>query len=113
MTRLGLIGRCFAAQLVMARPDMAVVVHGLIPTSRFLTDPQMLYFGLGVLGATVMAHNLFLHSFVLQTRRGRLDPAEAGSHPLRRHRRQPCAVLRASPQCAILVLAAAVFHARD
>ncbi len=63
-----LIGLSFAAQLAMARPDMAAVAKGLIPSRQFLSDPEMLYLGLGILGATVMPHNLFLHSFVVQTR---------------------------------------------
>jgi manganese transport protein len=65
---LGIIAFSFTAQLVMAHPDMAEVARGLVPTSQFVTNPEMLYLGLGILGATVMPHNLFLHSYVVQTR---------------------------------------------
>ncbi|MGJ0509015.1 MAG: Nramp family divalent metal transporter [Methylocystis sp.] len=110
---LGLIGFCFAAQLVMARPDWAAVARGLAPTPRFLADPEMLYLGLGILGATVMPHNLFLHSFVVQTR------AVGVSAPQKREAIR-FAVIDSTLALffallvngAILVLAAAVFHAR-
>jgi manganese transport protein len=110
---LGLIGFSFAAQLVMARPDMVDVARGLIPTSRFFTDPQMLYLGLGILGATVMPHNLFLHSFVVQTR-------AIGVSTERKREAIRFAVIDSTLALffallvngAILVLAASVFHAR-
>ncbi len=109
---LGLIGFCFAAQLVMARPEWDAVARGLIPTSQFFTDPEMLYLGLGILGATVMPHNLFLHSFVVQTRAVGVST---------RHKREAVrfAVIDSTLALffallvngAILVLAASVFHA--
>ncbi len=110
---LGLIGFCFAAELLMARPDMAGVARGLVPTSRFLTDPEMLYLGLGILGATVMPHNLFLHSFVVQTR-------AVGVSTQQKREAIRFAVIDSALALflallvngAILVLAAAVFHAK-
>ncbi|WP_363350711.1 Nramp family divalent metal transporter [Methylocystis echinoides] len=110
---LALIGLCFAAQLVMARPDMAEVARGLVPTSRFVTDPEMLYLGLGILGATVMPHNLFLHSFVVQTR-------AVGVSTRQKREAIRFAVIDSALALffallvngAILVLAAAVFHTR-
>jgi manganese transport protein len=109
---LGLIAFSFTAQLIMARPDLAQVAQGLIPTRRFFTDPEMLYIGLGILGATVMPHNLFLHSFVVQTR-AVAEPIEKKREAIR------FAVIDSTLALllallvngAILVLAAAVFHA--
>ncbi|WP_442755412.1 Nramp family divalent metal transporter [Methylocystis sp. JAN1] len=109
---LGLIGVCFAAQLAMARPDLAEVARGLAPTRRFVSDPDMLYLGLGILGATVMPHNLFLHSFVVQTR------AVAASTEKKREAVRFAVIDSALAlffallvNGAILVLAAAAFHA--
>jgi manganese transport protein len=65
---LGLITISFSAQLALAKVDLAYVATGLLPTSEFFSNPEMLYLGLGILGATVMPHNLFLHSYIVQTR---------------------------------------------
>ncbi|MGO9392136.1 Nramp family divalent metal transporter [Rhodoblastus sp.] len=65
---LVVISACFAAQLFFARPDWAAAARGLAPTAELATNPQMLYLALGILGATVMPHNLFLHSGIVQTR---------------------------------------------
>ncbi len=109
---LGVITFSFTAQLILAQPSLAEVARGLLPTSQFLTDPQMLYLGLGILGATVMPHNLFLHSFVVQTR------AVGGSLAQKREAIKFAVVdstlallLALLVNGAILVLAAAVFHA--
>ncbi len=65
---LGLIALSFTAQLAMAHVNFGDVARGLLPTKQFFADPQMLYIGLGIIGATVMPHNLFLHSYIVQTR---------------------------------------------
>ncbi|MDP1028309.1 Nramp family divalent metal transporter [Sphingomonas sp. KR1UV-12] len=62
------IAGCFAFELMLARPDPGAVARGLVPTTRILTDPTMLYLAIGILGATVMPHNLYLHSSIVQTR---------------------------------------------
>ena len=63
------IGACFAIELLLARPDFAAVAQGLVPTAQIVTNPAMLYIAIGILGATVMPHNLYLHSSIVQTRR--------------------------------------------
>ncbi len=63
------IGVCFGVEVVLSRPDMAAVVRGLVPTTQIVTNPLMLYIAIGILGATVMPHNLYLHSSIVQTRR--------------------------------------------
>jgi manganese transport protein len=65
---LGVIAACFAVQIAMADPDWGAVIRGFAPTTRVLTEPGMLYLALGILGATVMPHNLYLHSGLVQTR---------------------------------------------
>ena len=69
VTLLGVIAVCFAVQIAMADPDWGGVIRGFAPTTQIVTNPDMLYIALGILGATVMPHNLYLHSGVVQTRR--------------------------------------------
>jgi manganese transport protein len=68
MTLLGVIAVCFAVQIFMADPNWAGVIQGFAPTTEIVTNPEMLYLALGILGATVMPHNLYLHSGIVQTR---------------------------------------------
>ena len=65
---LGIIALCFAIQIAMAQPDWAQVIKGFVPSGQLLANPEMLYLALGILGATVMPHNLYLHSGLGQTR---------------------------------------------
>jgi manganese transport protein len=65
---LGVIAACFAVQIALAHPDWGAVIRGFAPTSEILANPEMLYLALGILGATVMPHNLYLHSGLVQTR---------------------------------------------
>lgn len=62
------IGSCFAYELVISRPSLLGIAGGFIPTPEILTNPGMLYVAIGILGATVMPHNLYLHSSIVQTR---------------------------------------------
>src|SRR5271156_4779175 len=68
VTLLGVIAACFAVQIAMADPDWGAVLRGFAPTTDILANPEMLYLALGILGATVMPHNLYLHSGLVQTR---------------------------------------------
>ena len=58
---LGVIAACFAIQIALADPDWGAVLRGFLPTPDILANREMLYLGLGILGATVMPHNLYLH----------------------------------------------------
>jgi manganese transport protein len=69
------IGVCFAVELIMAQPALGEVMKGLIPRTDIVTNPAMLYIAIGILGATVMPHNLYLHSSIVQTRKVLPDPA--------------------------------------
>ena len=69
VTMLGVIAVCFAIQIGLADPDWGAVIRGFAPTTQIVTNPEMLYLSLGIIGATVMPHNLYLHSGVVQTRR--------------------------------------------
>jgi manganese transport protein len=68
ITLLGVIAVCFAVQIALADPDWAQVIRGFAPTTDIVTNPNMLYLALGIIGATVMPHNLYLHSGIVQTR---------------------------------------------
>ncbi|MBB3313201.1 manganese transport protein [Rhizobium sp. BK196] len=68
ITLLGVIAICFAIQIFLADPQWGAVIKGFFPTTEVVTNPEMLYLALGILGATVMPHNLYLHSGIVQTR---------------------------------------------
>ncbi len=62
------IGACFAIELILAQPALGEMLRGLIPTTEIISDQSKLYIAIGILGATVMPHNLYLHSSIVQTR---------------------------------------------
>jgi manganese transport protein len=68
ITMMGVIALCFLVQIAMANPDWGQVIRGFAPTTDLFSNPNMLYLGLGIIGATVMPHNLYLHSGIIQTR---------------------------------------------
>src|SRR5215217_2809295 len=68
ITLLGVITVCFGVQTALADPDWGEVIRGFAPTTEIVTNPEMLYLALGILGATVMPHNLYLHLAIVQTR---------------------------------------------
>ena len=69
ITLVATVGACFFFELIISRPSLAGVAHGFIPTADIFTDRDKLYIAIGILGATVMPHNLYLHSSIVQTRR--------------------------------------------
>jgi manganese transport protein len=69
MSLLGIVFLCFGLNLLLARPEWYAVAAGFIPNASTITDPGMLYLAIGIIGATVMPHNLYLHSSTVQTRR--------------------------------------------
>jgi manganese transport protein len=62
------VGICFAAELLFSRPDMGGILWGYLPRKEILQNTEMLYIAIAILGATVMPHNLYLHSSIVQTR---------------------------------------------
>ncbi|RYB97071.1 Nramp family divalent metal transporter [Ciceribacter ferrooxidans] len=74
ITLTAVIGASFAIQLWLAAPDVGAVARGFLPSSQIVADPQMLYIAISILGATVMPHNLYLHSGIVQTRRYDTSP---------------------------------------
>ncbi|QKQ76522.1 Nramp family divalent metal transporter [Nostoc sp. TCL240-02] len=67
------VGICFTAEILFSRPDMGGILLGYLPNKEILQNPEMLYIAIGILGATVMPHNLYLHSSIVQTRNWQLN----------------------------------------
>ena len=106
------IGVSFVIQLAIAQPSLAAIVPGLVPSPSKLADPHALYLAIGILGATIMPHNLYLHSSIVQTR------IVAPTMPARREAIRfltadiiVSLVLASLVNAAILILAATTFHA--
>jgi manganese transport protein len=106
-----LIAGCFAVQLAMASPNLSELFSGFRDPSGPLRNPEMLYIAIGILGATVMPHNLYLHSSIVQTRAFERSP-EGRSHAIRWATLDSTLSLGLAlfVNAAILALAAAVFH---
>jgi manganese transport protein len=105
------VGICFGAQLIMSRPDIAAIAGGLVPTFEIVQNNQMLYIAMGILGATVMPHNLYLHSSIVQTRAWKM--AEADRREAIKFATIDSTVALSFAffiNAAILIVAAAVFH---
>ncbi len=105
------IGGCFAVELYLVKPDVVGVMGGFIPRLEILRNSEMLYVAIGILGATVMPHNLYLHSSIIQTRRfvqnsaGKAEAIKFGTID------STFALMFALfINAAILILAASAFH---
>ena len=105
------IGACFAAELWFAKPSLTGVVLGFVPSADILKNPNMLYVSIGILGATVMPHNLYLHSSIVQTRNFERTPSGKREAIKFATIDSTVALMFALfINAAILVLAAAAFH---
>jgi manganese transport protein len=107
---LGIAGS-FAIELALARPDLGAVLSSTIPSPAIVRDPDMLYIAVGILGATVMPHNLYLHSSIIQTRKYG-DSLESRRQAVRFATIDSTIALMSALflNGAILVTAAATFH---
>ena len=105
------IAGSFAIQIFLARPDPAALAAGFIPQLSIVTNPEMLYIALGILGATVMPHNLYLHSSIVQTRRY-TDTLASKKEAIRFATLDSSIALMSALfiNAAILIVSAAVFH---
>jgi manganese transport protein len=108
---LGVIAVCFAVQIALADPDWGGVVKGFVPTGQLLANPEMLYLALGIIGATVMPHNLYLHSGLVQTRGyGDSSDEKREAITLSTIDSSVALCLALVINASILILAAATFH---
>ena len=111
LTLIATIGACFAAELFFAKPSLTGVVMGFVPSLEILKNHEMLYVSIGILGATVMPHNLYLHSSIVQTRNfertieGKRDAIKFATIDS-----SFALMLALFINAAILILSAAAFH---
>ena len=73
ITLIATIAGCFALELLFSKPELLPIIHGFLPSPTIVTDPEKLFIAIGIIGATVMPHNLYPHSSIVQTRRYPLD----------------------------------------
>ena len=107
------IGSCFLLEIIFARPEFAAVFAGFVPSSEIVSNREMLYIAIGILGATVMPHNLYLHSSVVQTRK--YEQTSAGKAEAIKFATIDSSVALMFAlfiNAAILIVAAATFHSR-
>ena len=108
-----LIFGCFLYEILASHPDWLALSKGLVPRLEIVTNPQMLYVAIGILGATVMPHNLYLHSSIVQTRA--IEQTEAGKRMAIKFSTIDSTLalfLAFFVNAAILVTAAAAFHGK-
>jgi manganese transport protein len=111
ITLVATVGVCFLFELIVSRPELAGVMRGFIPSPGILQDPDKLYIAIGILGATVMPHNLYLHSSIVQTRR--YDLTFEGKREAVRYAFLDSTIALSFAlfiNAAILIVAAATFH---
>lgn len=102
---------CFAYEIILSKPDIFPILAGIVPQKEIITNPGMLYIGIGILGATVMPHNLYLHSSIVQTRNYERTPS--GKKEAIKFATIDSSValfLAFFINAAILIVAAATFH---
>lgn len=105
------IGLCFLAQMILIKPDAGEVARGLIPSLDILREQNALYLAIGIVGATIMPHNLYLHSSIVQTRVVPADePGKRGALRLATLDTVASLAVALFINAAILILAASAFH---
>src|SRR5437660_1608493 len=111
ITLIATIGGCFAAELIFSTPSPTGILLGFIPNPGIVANQEMLYVSIGILGATVMPHNLYLHSSIVQTRKFEQTP-EGRREAVKFATIDSSAALMFAlfVNSAILILAAAAFH---
>lgn len=105
------VGLCFLFEIIKSSPPLAGVMRGFVPTSQIISNPAMLYVAIGILGATVMPHNLYLHSSIVQTRQ--YEETAEGKHEAVRFAFIDSTIALSFAlfiNAAILIVAAATFH---
>lgn len=106
-----IIGGCFLYEIIIAQPVWGELLKGFIPTAEVIKNPEMLYIAIGILGATVMPHNLYLHSSIVQTRAyERNDKGKKFAIKFATIDSNLALFLAFLVNAAILILSASVFH---
>lgn len=106
-----IVAGCFAVNLALAQPELGAVMAGFIPSTEIVRNPEMLYIAIGILGATVMPHNLYLHSAIVKTRSyGEDAPAKREAIKFLTIDSTFALMFALFINAAILILAASTFH---
>jgi manganese transport protein len=109
---LVVISFCFGVQVIAAQPAVGELLGGFMPSAEIVRHPEMLYIAIGIIGATVMPHNLYLHSSIVQTRAYERSPAGRREAVKFATIDSTVALMLALfVNAAILIVAAATFHA--
>ncbi len=113
ITLIFVIGGCFLAEIIFSRPHFGSVLGGFVPSLQIVQDTKMLYVAIGILGATVMPHNLYLHSSIVQTRKYQQD-ADGKTEAIKYATLDSTVALSFALfiNAAILVMSAATFYTR-
>ncbi len=108
---VAVVGLCFLFEIFVSRPEFGAVMRGFIPSTEIIRNREMLYIAIGILGATVMPHNLYLHSSIVQTRKYE-ESAEGKREAVRFAFADSTIALSLALfiNAAILIVAAATFH---
>jgi manganese transport protein len=105
---------CFGYEIIVSNPDWFGVAKGLVPSQQIVVNPEMLYIAIGILGATVMPHNLYLHSSIVQTRKiENTIPAKKSAIKFATIDSTASLFIAFFINAAILIMAAATFHFSD
>src|SRR3954449_9399014 len=113
ITLIATVGACFLFEIILAQPPLGAVLRGFVPAKQVINDPSMLYIAVGILGATVMPHNLYLHSSIVQTRQ--YEETAPGRKEAVRYAFVDSTIALTFAlfiNAAILIVSAAAFHTR-
>jgi len=111
VTLIATIGLCFLFEILISKPEMAGILSGFVPRASIITNKDQLYIAIGILGATVMPHNLYLHSSIVQTRA--YDETTEGKRTAFKYAFLDSTIALSFAlfiNAAILIVAAATFH---
>jgi manganese transport protein len=111
ITLIATVGICFLFEIIISHPPIGEVMRGFLPTKQVIANPAMLYVAVGILGATVMPHNLYLHSSIVQTRK--YDETREGKKEAVKFAFIDSTIALSFAlfiNAAILIVAAATFH---
>ena len=111
VTLIATIGLCFLFEILISKPELAGIFSGFVPRTSIITNPDQLFIAIGILGATVMPHNLYLHSSIVQTRA--YDETHEGKKTAVKYAFIDSTIALSFAlfiNAAILIVAAATFH---
>jgi len=109
---IGTIVVLFGVQMLLSRPEYGLALHSLfLPSASIVTNPEMLFIAIGILGATVMPHNLYLHSSIVQSRKyERTSKGKREAIQMANIDSALALTVALFVNAAILIVASAVFH---